>query len=116
MKVAILQWINPHNRNGALGTVERISTTGADCVDFFKIQMDALGYKTFVASEDGPISIEHPEWHRHQRFITFYDGLEKLVQLRLDEDVLGQIFIRGEVDFDGEVDYKWWRITFRNLH
>lgn len=105
MKLAILQWCDSKNDRG-MGTIERISTTGADCVDFFKRQMDAFGYNTFVASENGQMSIEHPEFNKHERFITSYNELKKLIQLRLDEDVLGQIY----------KNYHWWRIQFRNLH
>lgn len=116
MKVAILQWVPDHDRG--MGTIERISTTGADCAKFFDRQMRALGYKTFIASDNGQLGIEKPEFRDEYDWISSdLSELKSKIQEFLDLDSLGNLYIRGEHIFpDGEAEYKWWRIQFRNLH
>lgn len=116
MKVAILQWVQPHDRG--MGTVERISTTGADCANFFKRQIQALGYKKFIASDNGQLGIEKPEFRDEYDWISSdLSELKFKIQEFLDHDSLGNIYLRAEnISPDEEVEYKWWRIQFRNLH
>lgn len=115
MKVAILQWVPDHDRG--MGTIERISTTGADCAQYFERQMQALGYKTFIASDNGQLSIERPDFREDYDWITSnINELKSKIQEFLDQDSLGNLYLRAECTFDGETEYKWWRIQFRNLH
>jgi len=101
-----------------MGTIERISTTGTDCAAYFQRQLKALGFEKFVACDNGQLSIENPDCR--QGFEWMSSDIQKLkvkIQQFLDSDSLGSIHIRGEHTFpDGEVDYHWWRIQFRNLH
>lgn len=114
MKVSILQWTRP-GRPG-YGTIERISTTGADCVKFFRMQMEALGYKDFKASEEGFISLENERLCQFPEFvIRDYDKLQQFVQSHLDTDSLGNISILAYNKRDME-DTKRFLIQFRNLH
>ena len=115
MKVAILQW--QFAGHPGHGTIERISTTGADCAKFFKMQMEALGYKDFKASEEGQIALmDEEKFCQFPEFIIRdYDRLQQFVQARLDADMLGNLPIVAYNKHDTE-DQKWFMIQFRNVH
>lgn len=114
MKVAILQWsLAGHPGHG---TIERISTTGADCVKFFKMQISALGYKSFKASEEGYMALENEDLCQFPDFIIRDSAkLQQFVQSRLDADLLGNLSILAYNKRDME-DTKRFSIQFRNVH
>lgn len=113
MKVSILQWVGKHSSHG---TVERISTTGADCVQFFKKQMDALGLKEFTASEEGQLALDEPEYCQFpDMVIKDYKSLQNYVQEHLDADALGTLHIRATSYYEAE-NAKYFAIQFRNVH
>lgn len=114
MKVAILQWSLPGHPGH--GTIERISTTGADCDKFFKMQMEALGYKDFKASEEGFMVLENEDLCQFPEFIIRdHDKLRQFVQSHLDADMLGNLSILAYNKRDTE-DTKRFLIQFRNVH
>ena len=118
MKVAILMWCNDPDRG--MGTVERISTTGKDCIKFFFSQLVAGGYHKFTASENGQLGIIRENLREpNEKMITTSSELQEIVQRYLDADSLGVIYIRGEhsrKEDDEDFGTHWWKIMFRNLH
>ena len=114
MKVAILQWVD--SKRASHGTIERISTTGADCVNFFKMQMNALGLKHFAASEEGQLVLDKPEYCQFpDQVIKDYGKLQQYVQRQLDADLLGCLHIRSVSYYESE-NPKYFKIVFRNVH
>lgn len=114
MKVSILQWVD--SKRASHGTVERISTTGADCVNFFKMQMNALGLKHFTASEEGQLILDKPEYCQFpDQVIKDYGKLQQYVQRQLDADLLGCLHIRAVSYYESE-NPKYFKIQFRNVH
>jgi hypothetical protein len=119
MKVAVLQWCQSVDRGE--GTIERISTTAKDCVDFLKKQLEGFYMPHFVFSDNGQLGIVHQDCR--QRGDTYieddFEALEKFIQERyFDWDQLGVVYIRGSHEKlrGREGDYHWWKIMFRNLH
>lgn len=120
MKVAILQWCRSVDHGE--GSIERISTTAKDCVEFFKMQMKSLGKTRFIAGES-QITIDNEELrNKYDQFIeNDYDALQDFIQKRyLDCDSLGVLYIKGlspeEYCDEERYDYHWWKIMFRNIH
>lgn len=118
MKLAILMWCD--NPDRGKGTIERVSTTGKDCVKFFFEQLVAGGYHKFTACENGQLPIIREDLREpFEKMITKSQELQEIVQRYLDEDELGVIYIRGEhsrKEDDEELGYFWWKIMIRNLH
>lgn len=115
MKVVILQWVREHD--SIHGTIERISTTAADCVKFFKLQMDSLGYNSFKASEEGQLALVDEE--KYCQFPDFvirdYGKLRQFIQSRIDADMLGNLSILAYNKRVGD-SQKWFSLQFRNIH
>lgn len=128
MKVAILMWCvdqidKHHGDRGAVGTIERISTTAKDCVEQLKLEMKAEFKEDFIASSNGSMCIIDRSFCNHPSEIVAENDFEKLknaIQDELDNDHLGMFYIRASrpterMEGDNS-DYAWWKIMFRNLH
>lgn len=117
-KVAVLMWCDDPDRG--MGTIERISTTGKDCVKFFFTQLVGFSFHKFTASENGQLTIIREDLRdSNDEIITNSSKLQEAIQRYLDEDSLGVIYIRGEhsrKEDDEEFGTKWWKVMIRNLH
>ena len=112
MKVAILQWCQKIDRGE--GTIERISTTAKDCINYLAYQMSEMGYKSLVASPRGQHTLLHLETSSQQDTMYSLEEIKNFVQQQLDEDSFSRLYIlcKGE----DESDSHWWKIQTRNLY
>lgn len=112
MKVAILQWCQKIDRGE--GTIERISTTAKDCVNYLAYQMSEMGYKSLAASPRGQLTLLQPENFSQHDTMHSLEEIKNFIQQQLDEDSLSRLYIlcKGE----DESDSHWWKIQTRNLH